>query len=469
MRTDTLAHVPAAGGDARTEVGDSGSELRVSTEPSPVDVLNDLPPALWNSLARGVRRAVEQLPTAQVPVAVRPFSTFKPEALRGASHARRALADALVRDVRFRVAVGEAVADDAARAGASQVDPLTLRAEVGPDQAVALLAVTGQWDALATLAAALADERAARGVAAAEVAPDPPREDTVGELREEVRALQRTVQDAQRREAELRRSIQRLVAERDAAQAAATDARSEQQDLADVLDAERAEHRERLARARRKADEARQWAAASDERTSQVLAELADLATRLQEPLHVDHQDPLSEAGGSEDAEGAEDLVSVPRQVRPATPGRPNRLPPGVDPEGATAVLSLLQVPGLRVFIDGYNVTKDVRGVPALPLEQQRRWLVRMVNGVVARFDVRPTLVFDGRADTGGEVPRARGVIVCFTMDETADDMLVEMLDGLEADAPALVVSSDREIRDAAAVRGVNSVASDRFIAAVVG
>jgi hypothetical protein len=438
----------------------------LSTEPSPVDVLNDLPPALWNSLARGVRRAVEQLPTAQVPVAVRPFSTFKPEALRGASHARRALADALVRDVRFRVAVAEAVADDAARSGASQVDPLTLRAEVGPDQAVALLAVTGRWDALATLAAELADERAARGVAAAEAAPDPPREDTVGELREEVRALQRTLQDAQRREAELRRSIQRLVAERDAAQAAATDARSEQQDLADVLDAERAEHRERLARARRKADEARQWAAASDERTSQVLAELADLATRLQEPLHVDHQDPLSEAGGLEDAEG---VVSVPRQVRPASPGRPNRLPPGVDPEGATAVLSLLQVPGLRVFIDGYNVTKDVRGVPALPLEQQRRWLVRMVNGVVARFDVRPTLVFDGRADTGGEVPRARGVIVCFTMDETADDMLVEMLDGLEADAPALVVSSDREIRDAAAVRGVNSVASDRFIAAVVG
>lgn len=441
----------------------------MSTEPSPVDVLNDLPPALWNSLARGVRRAVDQLPTAQVPVAVRPFSTFKPEALRGASHARRALADALVRDVRFRVAVSEAVADDAARAGASQVDPLTLRAEVGPDQAVALLAVTGQWDALATLAAALADERASRGVAAAEAAPDPPREDTVGELREEVRALQRTVQDAQRREAELRRLIQRLVAERDAAQSAAADARSEQQDLADVLDAERAEHRERLARARRKADEARQWAAASDERTSQVLAELADLATRLQEPLHVDHRDPLSEAGGSEDAEGVEDVVRVPRQVRPASPGRPNRLPPGVDPEGATAVLSLLQVPGLRVFIDGYNVTKDVRGVPALPLEQQRRWLVRMVNGVVARFDVRPTLVFDGRADTGGEVPRARGVIVCFTMEETADDMLVEMLDGLEADAPALVVSSDREIRDAAAVRGVNSVASDRFIAAVVG
>jgi hypothetical protein len=92
-----------------------------------------------------------------------------------------------------------------------------------------------------------------------------------------------------------------------------------------------------------------------------------------------------------------------------------------------------------------------------------------MVNGVVARFDVRPTLVFDGRADIGGEVPRARGVIVCFTVDETADEMLVGMLDGLEADAPALVVSSDREVRKAATVRNVNSVASDRFIEAIVG
>jgi hypothetical protein len=440
----------------------------VSTEPSPVEVLTDLPPARWDALARAVRRAVDQLPTAQVPVAVRPFSTFKPEALRAASHARRAIAQALVRDVRFRVAVGEAVADDARRARATQVDPLTLRSEVGADQAVALLAVTAQWDALATLAAVLVDERSAQGGAAAEgagteAAPGRPREDTVGRLQEEVRVLGRSLQDAQRRESELRRLIQRLVSERDAAQAGAAEARAERQGMADVLDAERAEHRERLARARRKADEARQWAAASDERTSQVLAELADLATRLRTPPRVER--PAARGDG----DGAGDAVGVPRWVRPASPGRPNRLPPGVDPEHSTAVVSLLQVPGLRVFIDGYNVTKDVRGVPGLPLEQQRRWLVRMVNGVVARFDIRPTLVFDGRADAGGEAPHARGVIVCFSFDETADEMLVGMLDALDADAPALVVSSDRAVRAAAEARNVNSVASDRFVDAIAG
>jgi hypothetical protein len=442
----------------------------VSTEPSPVEVLTDLPPARWDALARAVRRAVDQLPTAQVPVAVRPFSTFKPEALRAASHARRAVAQALVRDVRFRAAVGEAVADDARRARATQVDPLTLRGEVGADRAVALLAVTAQWDALATLAAVLADERSAQGAAAAEdagteAAPGRPREDTMARLQEDVRVLSRSLQDAQRRESELRRLIQRLVSERDAAQAAAAEARAARQGLADVLDAERAEHRERLARARRKADEARQWAAASDERTSQVLAELADLATRLRTPPRVERPGARADGAGA----GAIDAAGVPRWVRPASPGRPNRLPPGVDPEHSTAVVSLLQVPGLRVFIDGYNVTKDVRGVPGLPLEQQRRWLVRMVNGVVARFDIRPTLVFDGRADAGGEAPHARGVIVCFSFDETADEMLVGMLDALDADAPALVVSSDRAVRAAAEARNVNSVASDRFVDAIAG
>ena len=444
----------------------------VSTEPSPVEVLTDLPPARWDALARAVRRAVDQLPTAQVPVAVRPFSTFKPEALRAASHARRAVAQALVRDVRFRAAVGEAVADDARRARATQVDPLTLRSEVGADQAVALLAVTAQWDALATLAAVLADERSAQGAAAAEdagteAAPGRPREDTMARLQEDVRVLSRSLQDAQRRESELRRLIQRLVSERDAAQAAAAEARAARQGLADVLDAERAEHRERLARARRKADEARQWAAASDERTSQVLAELADLATRLRTPPHVDRSAARGDSDGADTAD--RDGDGVPRWVRPASPGRPNRLPSGVDPEHSTAVVSLLQVPGLRVFIDGYNVTKDVRGVPGLPLEQQRRWLVRMVNGVVARFDIRPTLVFDGRADAGGEAPHARGVIVCFSFDETADEMLVGMLDALDADAPALVVSSDRVVRAAAEARNVNSVASDRFVEAIAG
>ena len=492
----------------------------MSTGPSAVDVLNDVPAQRWDALARAVRRAVDQLTTAQVPVAVRPFSTFKPEALRDASHARRAVAEALVRDLRFREAVAETVADGPRRAWAARTDPLALRAEVGADQAVALLAVSGRWRALATLVAVLAEEAAAQEAAAAESASSVAVVATA-QLQDELRRLRRDLQDAERRETDLRRLVQQLVSERDAAQAVADEARAAHRDLTAALDAERAEHRERLARARRRAAEARQWAASSDARTEQVLAELSDLAARLRavpsggadaagEGDVVAVADRRPPAGGDAgaatgntgtatgntgtaagdagtaagDAEvasaGIADAVAggaggaladgvVPHRVRTAAPGRPSRLPAGVDPDSASAVTALLQVPGQRLFIDGYNVTKDARGVPGLPLEQQRRWLVRLVNGVVARFDVRPTVVFDGRADVGGEVPRARGVIVCFSADDSADDVLADMLGGLDPDAPAVVVSSDREVRAAALARGVNSVAAEHFIAAVAG
>jgi hypothetical protein len=121
-----------------------------------------------------VRRAVDQLAPAQIPAALRPFSHWHPDALRDAARAREAVARALVSDARFRAEVAEMLADDDRRARAQAIDPLTLRAEVGADEAVALLAVTQQWSALATLAAALVDERSAAGHAASEPAPEAP-------------------------------------------------------------------------------------------------------------------------------------------------------------------------------------------------------------------------------------------------------------------------------------------------------
>jgi hypothetical protein len=58
-------------------------------------------------------------------------------------------------------------------------------------------------------------------------------------------------------------------------------------------------------------------------------------------------------------------------------------------------------------------------------------------------------------------------VTVRFTADETADELLVALLDWLPADEPALVVSSDREVRAAAAVRAANSVSAGVFLDAV--
>ena len=435
----------------------------MEADTSPVDVLGDLPPSHWDALARGVRRAVDQLVTAQVPVGLRPFSRWHPDALRDAAPARRAVAEALVTDARFREEVAAAVAGAEARGAAMGTDPLALRGRVGDTRAVALLAVTGQWTALATLAAVLAEERAAAGQAAAETAPGV--ED--GTSREEARALRRQVQEAQRREDELRRLIQHLVAERDAARAAVADL--EEQRRAAVEDRDRAfvEHRERLARLRRRLRLAERASAAGAARQAEIIDELTALAARLRAAPSTmaapDRSRPAPAAAG-----GDPPTPVLPWRVGPASSGRPARLPPGVDPEGATAVVALLQVPGLRLLVDGYNVTRDARGVPAAGLEQQRAWLVRIAGAVIARFDVRPTLVFDGQGDVNGVTPRARGVIVRFTSgDETADEALVALVDALPADQPALVVSSDREVRDAVMIRGANSAPARAFLEAV--
>src|SRR5690606_32352085 len=123
-------------------------------------------------------------------------SHWHPDALRDTARARRAVAEALVGDARFRAEVAEATANEEERARAASTDPLTLREEVGGEQAIALLAVAGRWDDLAELAEVLAaEETAARGLRTA-----PPETDArLAALQDQVRALQRRVQQAQRR------------------------------------------------------------------------------------------------------------------------------------------------------------------------------------------------------------------------------------------------------------------------------
>jgi hypothetical protein len=346
----------------------------LSAEFSPVDVLSDLPAPLWDALARAVRRAVDQLTTAEVPVALRPFSHWHPEALRDASRARGAVAVALASDARFRAEVAKAVADEDQRARALALDPLTLRNEVGDDRAVALLAVTEQWAALATLAAVLADERSAASRTASEDAPAKGSED----LHDQVRALRRKLQQAERREGEVRRHLQRVEAERDHAQAAAQRAQSEQQALLERHDRERAAHRERLARLRRRVGMAERRAAESEQRRAQIVDDGADAGGVGADGADAGGAGAVGVATGATAGAGAgAAAMAVPHRVQPATPGRPCRLPAGVNPDSGTAVAALLQVAGLRVFIDGYNVTREPKAVPDAGLAEQRAWLVR--------------------------------------------------------------------------------------------
>lgn len=135
---------------------------------------------------------------------------------------------------------------------------------------------------------------------------------------------------------------------------------------------------------------------------------------------------------------------------------RPAPLPPAVFDDTVAAAEHLLRLPGVRVLVDGYNVTITSRG--DLPLEAQRRWLLDAAAGAAARTGATFDIVFDGaeagRAADGG---RPLGVQVRFTApDEEADDVVLDLACRVTPEHPVVVVSDDRRVRDGARRLGAN-------------
>ena len=460
-------------------------------------VLCDLPASSCGALLRALRRAIERVPLSDLPPRLRPFAAWTPDALAGA-RPRAAVAEALRADAQLRDELSRALDGRAAAAivDAERMDAQRLVAAHGVEAAVAALAARGDWNAVAVAGAASAELRAARHRGAAE-AVEPPgtaggtpatpgraggtpatpaTPGTAGTAGDSAAALRRRAEAA---EAALRSAERR--AER--AGAAAARAAAERDELAervrrltdDLADADR-RHRKRLARLRRRVEEAEARAEVDSTRVARVAGELArwsaDLAAAVggdgappagstATPLPYDRPDSGAEVG-------AGPAATVPRDARAASPGRPCGLPGGVLPGTPEAVLALLQVPGLEVLVDGYNVTKDLHGKPTATLEDQRRWLVRLAAGVAARFDHRLVLVFDGSEAVAAPAAGVRGVAVVFTRDdEIADERLVAMVDALAPDQPVLVVSSDREVAAACAARGADVAPSAAFLRAV--
>ncbi len=133
----------------------------------------------------------------------------------------------------------------------------------------------------------------------------------------------------------------------------------------------------------------------------------------------------------------------------------------------SAAVTALLRVVGLELVVDGYNVSKDVRGRPMADLTDQREWLERLVAGLVARHPRRATVVFDGEGDRTVATARGRGVRVVYTAaGETADERIAGIVAALDPATPVAVVTSDREVRDACEALGANVVAAGVFLEA---
>ena len=128
---------------------------------------------------------------------------------------------------------------------------------------------------------------------------------------------------------------------------------------------------------------------------------------------------------------------------------------------------ALLRAPGMVVLLDGYNVTKDTRGLPGGTLAEQRRWLLGEAATVAARFDVQVVVVFDGAEYRPGEVRPPRGVRVVFSEPPEIGDDRIEALLRERPRTPTLVVSSDRDVQARATAVDANVTTAAAFLRAV--
>ena len=122
----------------------------------------------------------------------------------------------------------------------------------------------------------------------------------------------------------------------------------------------------------------------------------------------------------------------------------------------------------MRWLVDGYNVIRrdpDLAQHEARGLEDGRAALLKVIAGA-ARVSGDPfTVVFDG-ARRGGGAPAGGQVQVMFSRPpETADDVLRRLASELRSGA--VVVSSDRAVRDAAERAGAVAVTTEQFLAAL--
>jgi len=135
-------------------------------------------------------------------------------------------------------------------------------------------------------------------------------------------------------------------------------------------------------------------------------------------------------------------------------------LPPGVRPDTAAAIEALgrLQVP-FRVLVDGHNVL-GTRSAGLLGDPAARRRLVADLGRLAKRLGHPVEVIFDSSLGSGREGFVTAGVTASFAPeDRTADDVIVE-----RAGPDTVVVSNDREVREAAEGRGALPVWADALI-----
>ncbi len=281
---------------------------------------------------------------------------------------------------------------------------------------------------------------------------------------EELASARRLVKDAEERLAEARRRLHEV---RSSESSAAAD--GEARELRRKL---KAAHRRAEAEAERREAEVQEAAGramAADEAAAALAAEVHRLRSRLRrtrrDRARLVAVAQTAAAGGAlrprRPVEVARDLDDAARLLRaapspagaaeaPAAAG-PLELPAGVRPDDAAAIDWLVaQAEPLLLLVDGYNVTFSLseRGF-ATPEARSR---LNAELGRLARLAtaLRVVVVYDSDQDHDAAVAVGPGgvEVVFAPADLLADEELVSRAEA--AQLPAVVVSTDREVREGA-------------------
>jgi predicted RNA-binding protein with PIN domain len=120
----------------------------------------------------------------------------------------------------------------------------------------------------------------------------------------------------------------------------------------------------------------------------------------------------------------------------------------------------LLTLPQVHLIVDGYNVTKT--GYGELPLADQRTRLVSGLGGLAAQTGAEITVVFDGaELEAPIAIGAPRGVRVRFSHPgQIADELIGDLVRAEPHGRAIVVVSSDREVADAARRAGARPASS---------
>ncbi|TDD31181.1 RNA-binding protein [Actinomadura sp. KC06] len=409
-----------------------------------------LPEAVRQAVVEIAAEVIGALPLDDVPPPLRRFARF--ERRKRAKLAGQHIAAALEKDAAFRRRVAEPLRDGQAdlveavegRNVPPAADPVrvaVLAYLLRPEGWTGL--VESAREELERSATASEEEAAERRVAALKAelaAARTARAAEVDRLRAELRDSKAEVADLRRKLHEARTRFRAAEERAGAAAAEAERALAEARESTAASEKELRKLRARAAQAEAAAEAAKRAARegrnVEDVRLRMLLDTLVDAAQGVRRELALPStiERPADAVGGLEPD----------RQAHRALPGR------ALSDSDPQLLDRLLTLPRVHLVVDGYNVTKT--GYGELPLSDQRTRLLSGLGGLAAQTRAEVTCVFDGaELDAPVAIAAPRGVRVLFSRPgQTADELIGELVRAEPQGRAVVVVSSDREVADAA-------------------